>query len=252
LSATSLLLYTISTGEVQEFPFDFVHSPRVMKKLLNRLRELDPIQIGKKQASKRIILDHLLLYELKHPVVNSLKNVDTLIMNGANPPSRHDMPMTTPTRLVKEVMMAMARRKIRRLTELARNIRQSPSVAGLPPLSAVLWRAILFRQLQDQLCADIVSKSGRLELLAIAREMNIPVSNDESKSSLCDKISDILAAGAMYTPSACNYLQLRRGRAQDVIQSFLRDASKFGINVAGLSPEQVLREMERMSKWCHQ
>lgn len=89
----------------------------------------------------------------------------------------------------------------------------SSAAPNLPIIPKDVWRDILKRRLQLELCADLSSSANEDLLLTMAQtDFGVPKEVidtwklEKTKSELCEIISGLLSIGAMYSENALDYL----------------------------------------------
>ncbi len=72
------------------------------------------------------------------------------------------------------------------------------------PISKNVWKLILLRNKQRQLCKDLSKEENKYVLQGFAGMLNIPITEKMTKSQLCNLVSNQLSQGEKYTANKEN------------------------------------------------
>lgn len=108
----------------------------------------------------------------------------------------------------------------------------------LPVLPKDVWRTILKRRMQLELCSDLSENANKETLLVMAKtDFNVPENVieewrlEKSKRELCAIVSGLLSIGAMYSEKALDFLVQREqfGKAAKIGIQFQQVLKELGI-----------------------
>lgn len=90
-----------------------------------------------------------------------------------------------------------------------------------------IWNLVLLRKRQQALCQNLSSSKYKFVLRSFAVYLDIPMSEETTKSELCGLISRQLTWGAKYTDASAKYFEIRENR-----DKVLQIAANLGVDVS--------------------
>lgn len=118
---------------------------------------------------------------------------------------------------------------------------QQFSRSGNVRLPREIWRLILLKNRQRQLCKELSSNKNKYLLILFADMLEIPTHPDITKKELCNLISIQLTWGGKYSEKSVHYFKTQEGKKQ-----LLTAASTFGINI-NQSIDKIIKEISEIS-----
>ena len=131
---------------------------------------------------------------------SSLETVKLLLENGAEPyGALEECPTDKCQKIISENIWSIMKNNIN-------NLSKQFSKSGEMRLYPDLWKLILLTKKQQQLCRQLSNDRDKHILFYFAEFLNIPISEDMTKSELCKIISRTLAWGGRYGEEMLKHL----------------------------------------------
>ena len=213
LDTVKLLLESGADVNIQEYAGAKFTALMVASKHSNKTSSLETVRLllayGATIDNKsRKGFTALMLASKYSNTTNSLETVETLLENGANPFIRNNMGETALDLCPTDQCKALISKNMwDRMYQNVKLLSRQYSRSGTARFPKDIWELILLRSKQQQLCKRLSNEKNKYILVNFALLLDIPVSEDMSKRTLCDLVSKQLGYGGKYSQKSREYFR---------------------------------------------